>query len=70
MAEPDFEKARQEAAQQGMPEDFGFTDLNVAVTQSNEVFEAHLGAGFSPRQALFLTAVMLTNNPGIAPPAH
>lgn len=69
--QPDFDKAREEAAAVGMP-GFpdgmdGLTELEGLVAQSHEVYTTHLDAGFSPSQSLYLVGVMITNNPGNPP---
>ena len=65
--EPDFDKARREAADLGMP-DLGMTDMDMADAEMHEIFMSKLKAGFTPAQALYIVGCMLTGTPGHPPP--
>ena len=42
--------------------------LKEAGIAANEVWKSYCEAGFSDRQALYLTAAFFTGSPGVAPP--
>lgn len=66
--QPDFDRAREEAAAAGfpgMPEDM--TELTGMVATTCELFESHVNGGFTSSQALYLVGVIMTGNPGIPP---
>lgn len=60
--EIDFEKIFREAAESG-----DITELGMNAAVSHELFSAFLEKEFSPAQALYLTASILTGGPGPAP---
>ena len=49
------------------PQDEGFGDLDALAIHSNEIYQSHRRAGFTPRQSLYMVAAMITQNPGEAP---
>jgi len=44
-----------------------FGSLDELAIHSNEIFTAHVRAGFTKQQALYMVAAMMTQNPGPAP---
>jgi hypothetical protein len=44
-----------------------FSSMSQGSVSMNELYQSHLSAGFSPAQALYLVACMITNSPGNAP---
>lgn len=44
------------------------TELGESGLAQNEYYESMVKSGFTPRQALYLTAAMVTGNPGLPPP--
>lgn len=64
MPSPDFDKARQEAAEMG----FDTPDLfSQGAVVNRAVYESYIAQEFTPKQALYLTACGLTGNPGVPP---
>ena len=58
----------------GLPADFKWGDMppelanmNTEASGVNEIYLAQMAGGFTASQALYLTAALITGNPGIAP---
>ncbi len=49
------------------PQDDMPGDLDSLAIHSNEIYQSHRRAGFTPRQSLYMVAAMMTQNPGEAP---
>ena len=56
-----------EGERQKFQEQFGATGIELELSsmagQNMEVFQAYMNAGFTPLQAIFLSAVVLNENP-------
>ena len=64
----EFDKKLQGILNEGFPAaEAG--DLNAEAVTANEIYQSFLVGEFSPSQAIYLTAAVMTGNPGIAPRA-
>ena len=54
------------ASPEGFP-DIGIGPIDQAAIEFFNVYETNVRAGFTPPQSLYLLAVQMTGNPGIAP---
>lgn len=61
-----FDRVRQEAADQGMP-DLGLSPMAQSMAEINEAFQSFVVSGFTESQATYLCGALLTGNPGYPP---